>query len=146
MKAAQVRKGNILECKGAIVELNDTGTAYHTHINLEKEYRSVGSKTRVKDYSPVLMDEDWHNNFGVKMNGFYSFEYTIPRKQNIGLTVVFSGDYVYLRQWNNDNPFDDSLITVWNEDLMRRGMYVHEWQNLYNLLSGGGELKLVKRL
>lgn len=146
MKAIQVRKGNILECKGKIVELNDTGTAWHTHVDLERPYRSVSLKTRVKEYSPILMDEDWHDNFGVKMNGFLSFEYIIPWKQNINVIVVFRDNYIFLRQKNDENPLNDSVISMWNNDIMKRGIYVHEWQNLYNSLSGGEELKLVKKL
>jgi hypothetical protein len=59
-----------------------------------------------------------------------SFEYVLQRKNNIDVKVVFQGDYVFLRQGLSD------VITIWNKDLTKRDMYVHEWQNLYFSLTG----------
>ena len=91
-------------------------------------------------FRSIKLTEEWHNKFGVKMNGFMSFEYKLPRKNTIDLTVVFSGDYVFLRQ--GKKPSEYEMVTIWNTDLTKRDMYVHEWQNWYNLLSGGEELTI----
>ena len=84
---------------------------------------------------PILLTEEWHNNFGVKRNGFNSFEYKIQNKFNFHLTVIFTGDYVMIRQGEKKSIGCD-IISVWNKDLIKRNMYVHEWQNLYFLLAG----------
>jgi len=84
----------------------------------------------------VLLTEEWHNKFGIKMNGHMSFEYLI-RESKFGYTkIIFSGDYVYIRQSVNNFVSDDSLVTIWNNDIKKRGMYVHEFQNLYMVLKG----------
>lgn len=93
-------------------------------------------------YNTIKLTEYFHNKFGVKMNGHMSFVYELPRNNTIKVKVVFSDDYVYLRQGNDDKPYNDSLVTIWNKDLTKRDMYVHEWQNWYYLLSGGEELTI----
>jgi len=92
------------------------------------------------EIKPIPLTEEWHNKFGVEINGFMSFVYELPRNNTIKVKVVFNGDYVYLRQENDDKAHNDSLVTIWNTDLTKRDMYVHEWQNWYKLLSGGEEL------
>jgi len=87
-------------------------------------------------HKPIPISEKWHNRFGVEKNGFDSFEYELPRKVNIRVKVVFTDDYVYLRQSNDGISLNDSLITIWNKDVAGRYIYVHEWQNLYNSLTG----------
>lgn len=81
------------------------------------------------DLTPIPLTEEWHNAFGVERNGFDSFEYILPRTHNIAIKVIFNGDYVMLRQ-------DDDIISIWNKDLTKRDMYVHEWQNLYFTITG----------
>ncbi len=85
---------------------------------------------RTQEYQPIPLTEEWHNKFGIQKNGFMSFEYVLQRKNNIDVKVVFQGDYVFLRQGLSD------VITIWNKDLTKRDMYVHEWQNLYFSLTG----------
>jgi hypothetical protein len=84
---------------------------------------------------PIPLTEEWHNKFGVKIDGFKSFQYTISKRKSI----IFTGDYVYLRDWAREvgkTSLDDNLCTLWNKDLKRRDMFVHEWQNLYFALTG----------
>jgi hypothetical protein len=83
---------------------------------------------------PIPLTEEWHNNFGVKKDGFGSFVYKIPRKNNSNIKVIFSRDYVMLRQ--GKGRIDDDLIAIWNKDIKKRDMFVHEWQNLYFSLCG----------
>lgn len=96
--------------------------------------QSNGDKTAIQCLEPVILTEEWHNKFGVKKNGFKSFEYKLPRKLNIDITIIFNGDYVMLRQ--GEKNLDDDIISIWNKDLTKRDMYVHEWQNLYFCLCG----------
>jgi len=90
----------------------------------------------IEDFEPIPLTEEWHNKFGVIKNGFDSFEYELPRKNNFNLKVIFNGDYVMIRQSSiGTSPIDDDIISVWNKDLTHRDMYVHEWQNLYFALT-----------
>jgi hypothetical protein len=91
----------------------------------------------IKVFEPILISEYWHNKFGVYKNGFGNFEYKLPRKQNINCTLIFTSDYIMLHQLDvGDKPINAHLIAIWNKDVTRREIYVHEWQNLYLLLSG----------
>lgn len=81
------------------------------------------------------MNENWHKRFGATKNGFNQFVYDLPEKQNFKIKVVFTGDYVMLRQGSGRSTSDD-LITVWNKDLTKRDMYVSEWKILYQALTG----------
>jgi hypothetical protein len=86
---------------------------------------------------PIKLTEEWHNKFGVSKNGFNQFEYELPAKNNFHIKVVFNDDYVMIRQGGiNQNPLDDDLVSVFNRDLVKRDMYIHEWQNLYFALTG----------
>ena len=84
---------------------------------------------------PIPLTEEWHNKFGVEINGHLSFVYELPRKNNMRISIVFNGDYVYLRQKNDDKSCNDSLVAIWNTDLSKRDMFVHEYQNLYKALT-----------
>lgn len=107
----------------------------------ERDYKHTGS-----DIQPIEMDEMWHNLFGVQMDGFHSFVYPITNmKMNLGMSIVFSGDYVYLRQGSKEQRcWDDNLVSIFNKDRTRREMYVHEFQNYYLLLTG--EPLILKKL
>jgi len=85
-------------------------------------------------YIPIPLTEDWHNKFGVNRNGFDNFEYVLPEKNNFSIRIVFNGDYVMLRQGSGARANDD-IVSIWNKDLTKRDMYVHEWQNLYYALT-----------
>jgi hypothetical protein len=120
MKLGQISIGNVLEDEEGFFIV--TPSFYQLlEVNLVKS-------------NPILISEEWHNKFGVYDNGNMAFEYVLPRKNNIDCKVIFTGDYVFIRQglkW-----WDDDIISIWNKDLTRRDMYVHEWQNLYNILAG----------
>ena len=81
------------------------------------------------------MTEEWHNRFGVFRNGFGQFEYILERNLNFNLRIIFTQDYIMLRQTTN-NPINDDIISIWNKDLVKRNIYVHEWKALYLALSG----------
>lgn len=84
---------------------------------------------------PIPLTEKWHNKFGIKKNWFDSFVYRISEHK----TIEFSGDYVFIRDFDKDieSPsMEDNLCTLWNKDIRRRDMYVHEWQNLWFALTG----------
>ena len=85
---------------------------------------------------PIPLTEEMHNKFGVYKNGFNNFEYELHIKNNFSIKIIFSGDYVFLRQSNSHNIHEDDVVSVWNKDLTKRDMYVHEFQNLYFSLCG----------
>lgn len=84
---------------------------------------------------PIPLTEDWHNRFGSFKDGFNSFRYPLPRKNNRNIVVIFQGDYVMLVQ-DEDAGFDKDVVSIWNRDLTKRDMYVYEWQNLFKCLTG----------
>ena len=84
-------------------------------------------------YYPIPLTEEWHNKFGVVKNGFNNFEYALPRKNNMGIKIIFNGEYVMLRQ--GFGGVKDDIVVIWNKDVSKRDMYVHEWQNLYYTLA-----------
>ena len=85
---------------------------------------------------PIQLTEEMHNKFGVYKNGFNNFEYELPIKNNFSIKIIFSGDYVFLRQSNSHNIHEDDVVSVWNKDLTKRDMYINEFQNLYFALTG----------
>ena len=85
-------------------------------------------------FEGIKLTEEWHNKFGVTKNGFNAFKYVIQRNNNIDLQVIFSGDYVMIRQGKGE--LEDDIVSIWNKDLTKRDMYIHEWQNLYFALTG----------
>lgn len=84
----------------------------------------------IKSLYPINLNEEWHNKFGVKKNGYGSFEYKVLLELTPSLYIVFNCDYVTLRQHD-----DSQEITIWNRNIYKRDMYVHEFQNLYFSLS-----------
>jgi hypothetical protein len=98
------------------------------------DIRDYAERRLFIDFEPIPLTEEWHNKFGVKKDGFEAFEYKISRKNNSNIKVIFSRDYVMLRQ--GKGRIDDDLIAIWNKDIKKRDMYVHEWQNLYFCLCG----------
>ena len=83
---------------------------------------------------PIPLTEDIHKSLGVVKNGFGDYEYQINKNK----LITFCGDYVYLRdlQVENKKSHYDDMCTLWNDDLRKRKMYLHEWQNLYFALTG----------
>jgi len=89
------------------------------------------------NYCGVPLTGEWHEKFGAEKNGFLEYIYDISRFKNSDLFLVFSGDYLYIREYGEINrikvPTD--LICLWNKDL-KKEFYVHEFQNLYQLITG----------
>lgn len=116
IKANEVRLGNWIIDDGEICKV-DLIAGYDNWENTE----------------PINLTEEWHKKFGVKLNGFYNFEYVIDKNRRI----IFNTDYVFIRQNNpNKRIIDDDIVTLWNNDIKKRDIYVHEWQNLYFALTG----------
>ena len=137
MKANELRIGNrvnmpFLGC----LELEVIGLAVKDDFQLYIQSKSFENTffEKPEKYRPIPLTEEWHNKFGVFKNGFESFEYVLPRKNNISLKVIFTGDYVMLKQ-GKGTPQDD-IVSIWNKDITKRDMFVHEWQNLYFALTG----------
>lgn len=98
----------------------------------------------LEELSPIEFTDDWHEKFGVQKNGFHNFEYIIDDRKK-RKKIIFSGDYIYLRDIDRMDGIEshqDHLCTLWNNDIRKRKIYVHEFQNLYYCLTGK-ELKIV---
>jgi hypothetical protein len=130
MKAKQYRIGNLIKYDNRVFEIDVIANEFPT-LNTPEFGIGVVDWNNIE---PILLTEEWHNKFGVKKDGFGAFEYKIPRKNNSNIKVIFSRDYVMLRQ--GKGRIDDDLIAIWNKDIKKRDMFVHEWQNLYFSLCG----------
>lgn len=122
MNKEELRIGNLTE-QGEVKSFFENGI----HVGFGKCYN-------FNELEPIPLTEEWHNKFGAKKSGFNSFEYILPETNNLNIKIVFSGDYVFLRQ-GQGKSYDDDLVSVWNKDLTKREMFVHEWQNLYKSLT-----------
>lgn len=88
------------------------------------------------DYCGVPITEKWHNLFGIEKDGFLSYVYDISVFEKNDKCLVFSGDYLYLREPNTEKgtpPYD--FMVLWNKDI-KKEFYVHEFQLLYEIISG----------
>jgi hypothetical protein len=132
----------------------DRGGKVHLPVNMAFKVLTIGFKVEaipynkvpaqvekwtefnLQDISPIPLTEEWHDKrFGVKKNGFGNFEYKISDLK----IVLFTYDYVYLLDIDSLDGIrsqKDNVCTIWNKDIRKRDMYVHEWQNLYFALSG----------
>lgn len=100
--------------------------------NIRTEYKA--NKQGFTRYRGIPLTDEWHNKFGVIKNGFGDFVYEISKRQ----LIVFSGDYIFLRDLDgSEKPsYKDNICTLWNKDLKKRDINIHEFQNLHYALSG----------
>lgn len=137
MKAEELNKGNIVENKKIDIFNKGYVEIHARHIyEMAVKESSQGYNDYVDFFKPITMSEKFHNLFGVYKNGFDSYEYILERNQNLNIKIVFFQDYIMLRQ--GKGGVDDDLISIWNNDVTRREIYVHEFQNMYRALSGKG--------
>jgi len=93
------------------------------------------------NYCGVPLTEEWHDIFGVKKDSFMSYVYDIsvfnkPDER----CLVFSGDYLWLREKNINGPLPYDFMVIWNKDI-KKEFYVHEFQNLYKVMNNNKKLK-----
>jgi len=81
------------------------------------------------DIEPIPLTEEWHLKFGAEKVEIEVYCYVIPTKRSVNIEIRFNDADVYMYQ-------GDDIILVWDYDYALRGMYVHEWQNLYFALKG----------
>jgi hypothetical protein len=144
MKANELRIGNLMNFPFTNEIIEVVGINAHESIDLQLNKTIINTISFRKDLNlycepidkiePILLNEEWHNNFGIIKNGFHYFEYKIKRKNNYNIEIIFTGDYIMLIQ--RDGKIEDDLICIWNKDITKRDMYVHEFQNLYFALTG----------
>lgn len=143
MEAKELRIGNLFYFPFTGEKIEVLGINAHEYS--EGIYNTISFKKgtnlyceKIEVLKPILLTEEWHNKFEVVKNGFNQFEYNCPTKNNFNVAIIFVGDYVYIRQREDKNKpsLSDDLISIWNKDLTKRDMYVHEWQNLYFALTG----------
>lgn len=139
MKASGLRIGNFIRATLVVLDDIDTGASF-----VEREIRDGKDIDNAEWFEPIPLTEEWHNKFGVQKNGFGNFEYDICPFGRKTRVLVFSGDYLYIRDMSGKDRTEDDLITIWNKDI-KKNFYVHEWQNLYFALSGK-ELKRKKKI
>ena len=136
MENKNYRVGNLVDFMGqveVIYQIRNSGVDFFRG----KTKKGVITQSYVwESIKPILLTEEWHNKFGIsKKSGVSSFEYYITDRK----LISFSGDYVYLidiSRLDGERGFDDDICTLWNKNIKKRDMYVHEWQNLYFTLTG----------
>ena len=125
MKALELRIGNLTNL-GRVYEIQQD-----KFYVMDENDSSLSSAWA--EIEPIPLTEEWHVKFGANKVPM-AFEYVI----NDYKYIVFIGDYVYLRDFSIDRfhpTIDDDVCTLWNKDIKKRDMYVHEWQNLYFALT-----------
>lgn len=137
IKPEELRIGNLLHHKNDLCKVEAiTFDRFIQHSILNNDNNNTIYGEPVDCFKPIPLTEEWHEKFGVKYNNPLSeYVYKIERKNNFDLSIIFGGDYVWIKQ-SDDKPINSNIVTVWNKDLTKRGMYVHEWQNLYYTLAG----------
>lgn len=134
LKTFDLRIGNFLYIPG-LDRIVIVSAIYKSHFRCE-DMNGISFEESVRvNYTPIPLTEEWHNKFGSFKDDFKSFRYPLPRKNNINVVVIFQGDYVMLVQ-DEDAGYDKDVVSIWNRDLTKRDMYVHEWQNLFWCLTG----------
>ncbi len=114
----QLRQGNIVEKNGELY-IADFITIQMAH-----------------NYNPVPLTSEILENCGFEKDGFHAWVITLTTYLTTSTSILaFVGDYLYLRQENNHRRSDDSIVCVWNKDLMKI-FYLHSLQNLIFSLSG----------
>lgn len=135
MKANELRIGNLIEYQ--YIDVWNRQKRYWEECKIEVGHiKWLEDNPNDEDYRPIPLTEKQHNKFGVFKNGFNSFEYVLNTKSSLCIKIVFSKDYVHLRQSNTHNVHEDDVICIWNKDLTKRDMFVHEFQNLIFALTG----------
>lgn len=134
IQATELRIGNLIERK----DIANGGPRIETIIELRDIVLTSGPLKVFCGYdeiNPIPLTEGWHNKFGVRKDGFHAFVYELAERKQ----VIFTGDYVYLKDVSriDGTPSTaDDLCLLWNKDIKKRDMYVHEWMNLFFALTG----------
>ena len=87
-------------------------------------------------WEPIPLTPKILEKCGFVKDAFGSYNIWLPQRlQTAESALLFSGDYLYLGQYNDDNRNHDSICTFWNKDLMKE-FHLHQLQNLYFSLTG----------
>ena len=145
LKNSDIRVGNIIQTgNNGVPHVNGYGEIGKVLSigNDEQEFEQVYCECSesfewfFKDnYFGIPLNDEWHKKCGVEKNKFLEYVYDISRFCKKGITqLVFSGDYLYLRESESPNGIPSDLICLWNKDVNKE-FYVHEFQNLYFFLT-----------
>jgi len=135
MKANELRIGNLVKHVDSDSIFKVTGIH---EFGLDCESKDESTYMEYENFEPVQLTPEYHKKLGaytvVELN---YYRYTLPRKNNSRLTVNFKGYGIDLHQYLTDRTDQDlEVINIWDFNLTKREMYVHEWQNLYFILTG----------
>lgn len=111
---------------------------YHDKVGFDKEFtdNSDGWAKSIEDIQPIPLTPDVLIRCGFEKDGFGAYNISITNTLQASTAILsFASDYLYLRHKNNGNPYDDSICTLWNKDLMKE-FYLHQLMNLYYFLTG----------
>jgi len=142
LKNSDIQVGNIIASGKVFSKISEIGEVLEIG-NDEREFEQVYCQCQesfewfFKDnYCGVPLTKKWHKIFGVKKDNFMSYVYDISVFEKGDKCLVFSGDYLYLREINNEKgqaPYN--FMVLWNKDI-KKEFYVHEFQKLYEAISG----------
>ena len=124
MKATEFRIGNLMLFNNSIKPITSNNLC-------DIEFYT---DSKIPYCKPIPLTEEWHNKFGVEINGFKEFIYEISKRQRI----IFTNDYIFLldiERMDGKRSFEDNICILWSKDVERRDIYVHEFQNLYFALT-----------
>lgn len=83
--------------------------------------------------TPLTVQHFWE--LGFIKDGFNGYELRIGQFKPDDRVLNLNGDYLFIRQRNNDKRHEDSLVVLWNKDLMKT-FYVEQMIALIFSLTG----------
>lgn len=116
---------------GKVISIN--GEAFQDNVYLECEESFEWAE--YKNLTPIPLTPEVLIAVRFMKDGFGSYNMDIEMFSCSLNQLSFSGDYLYLRQGKSDKRHEDSLVVIWNKDLMKI-FYLHQLQNLYFALTG----------
>lgn len=81
-------------------------------------------------FNPIPLTTEILSKTEFTRDGFGAYNISIAWYPDQFKILSFSGDYLFLREGNTKNHWEDSVITLWNKDIQKE-FYLHEIQNLY---------------
>jgi hypothetical protein len=139
IKPNELRVGNLLKHKGAIVEINgiedDTDTYHETWIVW---VRATALVHPIADFDPIPLTPEWLERCGfVKLSHLGRKEHTLYIDENLSIEACEYQELLIrlvISQDNYDENINIGVFTVYRE--ISECKYVHQLQNLFFALTG----------
>jgi hypothetical protein len=137
MKANELRIGNLIEYLVYDTQETPQEEWVENYVDIQ-DLQWLNENPDDKHYRPMKLTEELHKKFNAKrdVDVYKLLIYTIPStRTSFEHSIAFLDGYVIFREGNDTFGYD-KVVTLYNPDITKRDIYVHEWQNLYFSLTG----------